>query len=154
MFFLHYLKYLPKSKQEVGSSIDDDDDEDVEFDATIHNYSETDLLEVPYLTTGKVAEGSPDKACVYEYNSSVNLDGFSTTELLSLQLNDLMNEYHVPRECYRKLVRLFNTMIRDNEKIMQGLLYSLMPHALYLTFSFSVQKASPKSSMAHPSILF
>ena len=47
-------------------------------------------------------------------------NSYNTSELISMELYDLVNEYTIPREAYRKLVRLMNTMIRDTEKLARG----------------------------------
>jgi hypothetical protein len=47
-------------------------------------------------------------------------NSYNTSKLISMELYDLGNEYTIPREAYRKLVRLMNTVIRDTEKLARG----------------------------------
>jgi hypothetical protein len=48
-------------------------------------------------------------------------NSYNTSELISVELYNLGNEYTIPREVYRKLVRLMNTVIRDDtEKLARG----------------------------------
>jgi hypothetical protein len=48
-------------------------------------------------------------------------NSYNTSKLISMELYDLGNEYTISREAYRKLVRLINTVIRDDtEKLARG----------------------------------
>jgi hypothetical protein len=75
-------------------------------------------LNIPYKTKGNIQEGD-DPAILYDCNT-IHGDDFTTAQLLSIQLADIITEYKVPREAYRKLVNLMNTVIRDHDKIMEG----------------------------------
>ncbi|CEP16043.1 hypothetical protein [Parasitella parasitica] len=48
---------------------------------------------------------------------NVGPNSYTTSELISIELYDLVKEYSIPRDAYRKLVRLMNTTIRDNDKL-------------------------------------
>ena len=84
---------------------------------------EVDLSNTSYKTTGVIEEGVEGRACVYDFRSTQNIDSntYTTSELISVELYDLINDFSVPRDCYRKLVRLMNTMIRDTEKLARGI---------------------------------
>ncbi|CEP17097.1 hypothetical protein [Parasitella parasitica] len=58
-----------------------------------------DLLNVRYKTLGIVEDNTDDLACVYDL------------------YYDLVKDFAIPREAYRRLVRLMNTVIRDKEKL-------------------------------------
>jgi hypothetical protein len=63
--------------------------------------------------------GGEDPHCVYDdYHTYQDLRKF---ELYSIYLADLIEEYAVPRECHRQIVRLMNTMIRDHDTMMEGM---------------------------------
>ncbi|CEP07672.1 hypothetical protein [Parasitella parasitica] len=48
---------------------------------------------------------------------NVGPNSYTTSELISIELYDLVKEFSIPRDAYRKLVRLMNTTIRDNDKL-------------------------------------
>jgi hypothetical protein len=75
-------------------------------------------LDIPYKTSGEFV-GGEDPHCVYDdYHTYQDLRKF---ELYSIYLADLIEEYAVPRECHRQIVRLMNTMIRDHNTMMEGM---------------------------------
>lgn len=83
------------------------------------------LLNVKYKTTGVVEEGDEDRACVYDYRFIEDASGpnqYTTSQLLSIELYEIVKESNIPRDAYRKLVRLMNTTIRDTEKLQRGML--------------------------------
>lgn len=51
---------------------------------------------------------------------NIDQNSFCTAELLSIHLYDIVSENNVSRDCYRRLVRFVNTVIRDNKKLLQG----------------------------------
>ena len=55
-------------------------------------------------------------------------NSYNTSELISMELYGLGNEYTIPRQAYRKLVRLMNTVIRDTEKLASGKKKNLVIH--------------------------
>lgn len=83
---------------------------------------EFDLSNIQYKTKGVFQEDAHDSAWVYDCRSlqDIGPNTYTTSELISIELYDLVNEYTIPREAYRKLVRLMNTMIRDTEKLARG----------------------------------
>ena len=83
---------------------------------------EFNLLNVKYKTTGVVDYDSDDQACFYDCRSleAVDENTYTTTELISIELYDIVNDFTIPREAYRKLVRLMNTVLRDTEQISRG----------------------------------
>ncbi|KAK4509116.1 uncharacterized protein ATC70_007466 [Mucor velutinosus] len=80
---------------------------------------EFDLLNVKYKTVGVVDPDAEDQACFYDCRSleDINQNTYTTTELVSIELYDIVNDFAIPRDAYRKLVRLMNTVLRDTEKI-------------------------------------
>ena len=48
---------------------------------------------------------------------SLDKDTFTYSELMSIELYDLVTSFKAPQEMHRKLVRLANTLIRDHKKI-------------------------------------
>jgi len=83
---------------------------------------EFDLLNVKYKTVGVVDPDAEDQACFYDCRSleDINQNTYTTTELVSIELYDIVNDFAIPRDAYRKLVRLMNTVLRDTEKISRG----------------------------------
>lgn len=86
---------------------------------------EFDLLSVKYKTVGTLDENSTDQAIFYDCSSLETIDEntYTTTELLSIELYDIANDFTISRDAYRKLVRLMNTVLRDTEKISRGNLF-------------------------------
>lgn len=84
--------------------------------------SEFDLLDFRYKTVGVVDPDSEDQACLYDCRSLEIVDQITYTksELISIELYDIVNDYTIPRETYRKLVRLMNNTLEGMEKISQG----------------------------------
>lgn len=62
-----------------------------------------------------------EEGLAHVYNQrNIDTSNFTTADLLSIHLYDLILESNVPRECYRKIVRFVNTVIRDHQKLLQG----------------------------------
>jgi hypothetical protein len=80
------------------------------------------LIDTKYKTSGVIDDGSDDLACVYDCRSIENIgpNSYCTSELISIELYDLIKEFSIPRDAYRKIVRLMNTTIRDNDKLARG----------------------------------
>jgi hypothetical protein len=99
------------------------DEADDEVDATpdFHDFPDN-LLDVKYKTVGIVGDDTDDLACVYDCSNLQEIGGntYTTSELISIELYDLVHDFAIPREAYRRLVRLMNTMIRDKEKLGRG----------------------------------
>ena len=47
-------------------------------------------------------------------------NSYNASELISMELYDLVNEYNIPREAYYNLVMLINTRIRGTENLTRG----------------------------------
>lgn len=62
-------------------------------------------------------------AHVYDSMEGIGSGSFNKLQLLSIYLSQLVREYRIPREGYRKLVRFINTCIRDHDEIVSGKIY-------------------------------
>ncbi|KAG2203332.1 hypothetical protein INT46_000598 [Mucor plumbeus] len=68
-------------------------------------------------------DAAHDPAWVYDYGSMQDIgpNSYNASELISMELYDLVNEYNIPREAYYNLVMLINTRIRGrNPKVLNG----------------------------------
>ncbi|CEP12800.1 hypothetical protein [Parasitella parasitica] len=107
----------------VTIAANNEDDADSNSDDESDNYSASlpdDLLNVKYKTLGIVEDNTDDLACVYDCSTSQKMtkNTYTTFELTSIELYDLVKDFAIPREVFRCLVRFMNTvMIRDKEKL-------------------------------------
>lgn len=76
---------------------------------------------VPY-QTGCTFENEEGNTHIYT-QGHIDSKTFTRSELLSIHLYDIICENNVSRECYRKLVRFVNTVIRDHSKLIQGIFF-------------------------------
>ena len=76
-------------------------------------------LHTPYKTSGQFVNNEDGtETCVY--NDKSIYDELTKSQKYSLHLRQLISEFGVPRECYRKVVRLINTIIKDHDAMMEG----------------------------------
>ena len=70
-----------------------------------------------------------------------NLNGFTKAEKLSIFLSQLIKDHNIKRDAYREIVRYVNTVIRDHDEMMKGMiqntstLYDTLPTVADLTFT-------------------
>lgn len=79
------------------------------------------LLSTPYNTSGvfpTTDARSQDPSCVYQDRSSYK--GLTKAQLYSLELFDIMQQYSIPREAHRNIVRLMNSMITGHNEMISG----------------------------------
>ncbi|CEP12805.1 hypothetical protein [Parasitella parasitica] len=98
------------------------DDESDNYSASLPDFYELpdDLLNVKYKTLGIVEDNTDDLACVYDCSTFQKMirNTYTTFELISTVLYDLVKDFAIAREVFRRLVRFMNTvMIRDKEKL-------------------------------------
>ncbi|CEP18538.1 hypothetical protein [Parasitella parasitica] len=101
-------------------------DESVQVDDTVEDEnqeaSRIRLIDTKYKTSGVVEKGSDDLACVYDCKlfKNVSPNSYTKSELISIELHDLVKEFSIRRDTYGKLVRLINTTISHNDKLARG----------------------------------
>ena len=61
-----------------------------------------------------------DEGHVYEDNVLTE-NTFTTSQLLSIQLYDAVTAFNISTEAHRVLAGIMNTIIRDHDKLMQGI---------------------------------
>ncbi|KAG2193951.1 hypothetical protein INT47_003521 [Mucor saturninus] len=59
--------------------------------------------------------------------ASIQEHAFTTSQLMSIELYDIVTSFQVSSECHRQIVRLMNTVIRDHEKLAE----EYNPHILH-----------------------
>lgn len=75
---------------------------------------------------------------------NIDQNSFCTAELLSIHLYDIISENNVSRDCYRRLVRFVNTVIRDNKKLLQGKVPDDISKFNLLISFFFTESSDPK----------
>ncbi|CEP09364.1 hypothetical protein [Parasitella parasitica] len=97
------------------------DDESENNSASMPDFHELpdDLLNVKYKTLGIIEDNTDDLTFVYDCSTlqEIGKNTYKTSELISIELYDLVKDFVISKEAYRRLVRLINTVIRDNEKL-------------------------------------
>ncbi|CEP08941.1 hypothetical protein [Parasitella parasitica] len=89
----------PNNEDDVDSNWDDESDND---------------------SARMVEDNTDDLACVYDCSNLQEISSentYTTSELIFVELYDLVNDFTIPRKAYRRLLRLMNTVIRDKEKL-------------------------------------
>ncbi|EPB91092.1 hypothetical protein HMPREF1544_01972 [Mucor circinelloides 1006PhL] len=77
------------------------------------------LLSTPCNTSGvfpTTDARDQDTSCIYKDRSSYN--GLTKAQLYSLKLLDIMQQYSIPREAHRNIVRLMNSMITGHNEMI------------------------------------
>ncbi|CEP13999.1 hypothetical protein [Parasitella parasitica] len=79
------------------------------------------LLNVKYKKLGIVEDNTDDLACLYDCSTlqEISENTYTESELIFVELYDLVKNFTIPREAYRRLVRLMNTVIRDNKEKLE-----------------------------------
>ena len=62
---------------------------------------------------------SGDEGHVYN-QSHIDDNTFNISQLMSIQLYDIVTSFGVSTECHRQLVGFANTLIRDHAKLIEG----------------------------------
>ncbi|CEP16793.1 hypothetical protein [Parasitella parasitica] len=108
----------PNNEGDADSNWDDESDNNSASMPDFHELPDN-LLNVKYKTLGIVDDNTDDLACVYDCSTlqEIGENIYTTSELVSIELYDLVKDFTIPREAYRRLVRLMNTVIRDKEKL-------------------------------------
>ncbi|CEP16975.1 hypothetical protein [Parasitella parasitica] len=112
------VKIAPNNKDDADFNWDDESDNDSASMPDFYDLPD-DLLNVKYKTLRIVEDNTDDLACVYDCSTlqEICVSTYTTSELIFVELYDLVKNFTIPREAYRRLVRLMNTVIRDKEKL-------------------------------------
>ncbi|CEP19841.1 hypothetical protein [Parasitella parasitica] len=90
---------------DANSNWDEESDND---SASIPDFHEirNNLLNVNYKKLGIVEDNTDDLACVYDCSTLQEIDEntYTTSELISIELYDLVKDFTIPREAYRRLL--------------------------------------------------
>ncbi|CEP16931.1 hypothetical protein [Parasitella parasitica] len=117
----------PNNEDDANSNWDDESDNDT---ASMPDFYELpdDLLNVKYKTLGIVEDNTDDLACVYDCSTfqEISENTYTTSELIFVELYDLVKNFTTPREAYRRLVRLMKTGIRDNKEKLERATMKMM----------------------------
>ncbi|KAG2191239.1 hypothetical protein INT47_012016, partial [Mucor saturninus] len=62
--------------------------------------------------------GPDDEGHVYN-EASIQDHAFTTSQMMSIQLYDIITSFQVSSECHRQIVHLMNTVIRDHDKLAE-----------------------------------
>lgn len=84
------------------------------------------IIELPFDPS---ASRSFKSSCVFDaehkghlyHQESLTEHSFTYTELISIELYDLITAFNVSTDCHAQLVHLMNTLIRDRKKLDEGI---------------------------------
>ncbi|CEP14302.1 hypothetical protein [Parasitella parasitica] len=104
----------PNNEDDADSNWHDESDND---SASMPDFPEhpDDLLNFKYKILGMVEDNTDDLACVYDCSTlqEIGENTYTISELIFVELYDLVKDFTIPRKAYRRLLRLMNTVIRD-----------------------------------------